>query len=694
MHARILEFVADNLLEDSLYKTDIKVEDLWDLKINHRGELIEFDKDPEIIGEIIFETMLKENVILDSNKTETTALEQYKSWFKLEHDLLNVEMVKINDEMIKEVLINKCRELKDNISSEEFGPYDTLTGLRPVDNTLVPKLRGSGPICNINLIRESGNEIKDYVNRRRVMTNMPPGGFATQGANTFIVEDIERDPETEKEVRNLLLEENNKAFDFFAKYFEEFFPNKVLDLDLRTPQNLKVRYFPFRFYCPKCGKTYTKAVDDDRCINCGYELRQLTEIYMCENCGEIFEPPVPKVCINPQHLKENKKFLESLNTPGRPKPKYDLFEFRALPELHWQCKQCKTTFNFHQKWSIDLPQDFINKRFGCDLSFDKPQDVAKHYQYRPESVICVKNKYTKRYNAAKYSCDKCSKGPIKAKNVPTVRCSLLEYIMNHNDIMEKETLDIGQITFKNVDVISLSREYVRRFYAKDSLETKNSEIFPGHKNSFLANTFSTQAAYLSINSGLIDDFINTQEFCLSEDCSNCDLIKKVQDNNVTKPELELEEWELNKKPDIRLKWCKTIRDQKCENEYCGGCSDFVRRDYLKYLLLHALKHALILSMPKYLGINKNEIRGIIYPNGKEKPELVFLDVHEDGSGSIYLMKRNWDKIWALSEELIKNAMNGRGTLLLPQFCERHNKDLCPVIGANFYEYIKKVIQDE
>jgi hypothetical protein len=93
-------------------------------------------------------------------------------------------------------------------------------------------------------------------------------------------------------------------------------------------------------------------------------------------------------------------------------------------------------------------------------------------------------------------------------------------------------------------------------------------------------------------------------------------------------------------------------------------------------------------MPKYTGINKNEVRGIIYPNDEQKPELVFLDVHEDGSGSIYLMKRNWKNIWALSEEVMNNSASGKGTLMLTHFCERNNKDLCPILGSRFFAFLR------
>lgn len=688
LYARILEFVADDLEE---YKREIKVEDLKEAKTIHNGEEVRFMDDPELFAEAIFEKMMTKNIITEVNETEKTALERYLGWFEKEHELLNVRKVEKTVEEIRELFINKCRELRDKINSKELGDYDFLSGLRAKDTSLVPRMRGSGAICRINLIRERGDETKDHVNRRRALTNMPPGGFTTQGANTFRIDSLVRDPSTEIKIRNLL-SDNSNTVEFFQKQFDEYFPRDVNNLDLRTPTDLQVRYYPFRFYCSRCGKTYTKPTDDDRCTDCSTELRQLTEVYLCEKCGEIFEPPVPKVCINPDHLEEEERFIRSLMTYPRPKPEYDIFKFRALPELHWQCKKCKATFNFHQKWSIDLPESFLSKDFR-DLSFDKPIDVAKHYQYRPESVIHNKQNYiSKGLNPAHYSCDKCETkryNTIKAKNVPTVRSVLLEYILQGDTIMERENLDIGYLEFKYVDVIALSREYVRKFYTKESLEIRHHETFLGHLNSFLANTYNTHAAFLNLSASIIDEFLSTQSECLEKDCENCKFIKKIPDSKTTMPSLILKEWERNRIPDVRRKWCTLARERKCENDSCLECPEFIRRECLKYLLIHTLKHALILAMPKYTGINKNEVHGIVYPNDETKPELVFLDVHEDGSGSVYLMKRNWKQIWDLSEELMKNAREGRGSLLLPHFCERHNRDLCPILGAKFYEFLRE-----
>jgi len=412
VYARILEFIADSLG----YKEVIKVEDLKNAETVYNGSRISFMDDPEQFAEAIFENMLNKRAIADVSGVKRTAFERYVCWLEKEHKILNVKEVEINAEKIKELLINKCHELRNRINSGDLKITEELNGLKAKDTSLVPRMRGSGAVCRINLGRESGKpETKDHVSRRRALTNMPPGGFATQGANTFRVEKMDRDAFTEAVVRDQL-SKNNEAVEFFKKQFGEHFPENMNYLDLQTPKDLDVQYFPYRFYCPKCGRTYTQLTSDERCTGCSAELRQLTEIYLCENCGEIFEPPVPKVCINPEHIKEEKEFIQSLNS-SPPNPNYGTFRFNALPNLHWRCKKCKVNFNFHQKWSVDPRlRPFIDSHFDT-ASFDTPEGIAKHYQYRPESMIRNKQNYlSKRFNPARYSCEKCNKyNTIKAK---------------------------------------------------------------------------------------------------------------------------------------------------------------------------------------------------------------------------------------------------------------------------------------
>jgi ATP-dependent helicase YprA (DUF1998 family) len=692
IYARILDFIVEKLPQTN---RDVKIDELEKLKIQFNGELISLTDDADLFAEAIFERFFNQSIV-DVNEQEISAFDRFEKWIKRESELLQVRLIQISREDIKKILTTKCRELRDKINSEEYAKTDSISGFSGKDPSLVPKLRGSGATCYIKLIQDRADKVKDNVTRRRVISSMPIGGYTTQGANSFRIDDYVLDPEIQVKVRNLL-DENAIAFEFFIKQFGENFPRTVNNIDFRTPHDLKVRYFPFRFYCPKCGKTFTKPTDDDRCTEgCG-ELRQLTEIYICGDCGKIYEPPVPRVCIHPHCLATSPRFMESLNGPRGPKPNYDLFRFTARPKLEWKCKKCGVIFNFHNRFSKqnEFPKSFMDKKMQ-NLSYDNPEDVAKHYEYYPES-LAGKDKYLQNgSNPARYRCADCGAYKISAKNIPTVRSIVVEYVLWDYELMSKLDLPIGRLEFKKVDVIALAREYTTRFYKKSAHETKSEinkyEIFKGNPQTYLANTFGTHAASLHINLSLIDDFLTTQNECFSKKCEDCKNIECVDNCERTRPRAILDSFELDKTPDIRRKWCILSRKRECinnDNPNCNDCGEFIRREYLKYVLLHTLKHAIILAMPKYTGINKNEVRGIIYPNDQIKPELVFLDVHEDGSGSIYLMKRNWNNIWSLSEELMNNASVGKGTLTLPHFCERYNKDLCPIIGAKFFAFLKE-----
>jgi len=691
--ARILDFIVEKIPSSN---KEIKVEDLLNLKIIFKGESVNLIDDPDLFAEAIFERFFNLPII-DSNSQEISGYDRFKKWIKRESELLSVNEIQISQEDIKKVLISKCRELANNIRSEEYVRTDLISGFSGKDPSLVPRLRGSGVSCNIELIHSQRDKVKDNVNRRRAISSMPIGGYTTQGANSFRIDGYESDPVTECKVRNLI-DENDSALKYFKNQFGENFPTNVNDIDFKTPQDLKVRYFPSRFYCPKCGKTYWKLTDDERCTEgCG-ELRQLSQIYLCGECGKIYEPPVPRVCIHPLHLMKAQKFMQSINSGRKPKPNYSLFSFTSRPRLEWRCKECGAIFNFHNRFSKqgDFPKSFMDKKYE-HLSYDKPEDVAKHYEYYPESLAGKDTYIDSGYNPARYKCAECGKYKISPKNVPTVRTLTVEFVLWKEELMPKLDLSVGRIDFNKIDVITLAREYTTRFYKKSASEIKSEinkyEIFKGKPKTYLANAFSTHAASFNINLGLIDDFLATQNHCLSrKNCDGCTLINNVDNHERTCPMVNLEPHELERTPDIRRKWCSLAKKRECinnDNPNCSNCPEFIRRDYLKYILLHTLKHSIILAMPKYTGINKNEVRGIIYPNDDSKPELIFLDVHEDGSGSIYLTKRNWKNIWNLSEELMNTVASGKGTLMLSHFCERYNKDLCPILGSKFYEFLKE-----
>jgi hypothetical protein len=695
IRALILDFLAEQLPHD---KREIKVEDLTELSINNKGNTIKFLDRPEIFAELIFNTYF-DAPIQSIDESTSTMLKRYQKWFSREHEILGVDLVEINKDQVLGILDETCKKLRDAIRTQNLKNLSVLNGMNSKVPTLTPNLRASGMSCNIKLHRENDYEIKDKVPRRRVLTSMPKGGFASQGANTFIVEDFERDSDTEATIQEILFHDR-EASSFFKNQFQDYFPDNLFKLDVQTPTDVKVRYYPYRFYCSKCGRTYSHIRNIDNRCECGKELRQLTELYVCGNdkkqCWEIYEPPIPRVCINPEHLKREQDFLTSVKDYN---PKYEKFRFKALPELNWQCKDCKAIWNYHNKYAIQgFPRNFLAKGYA-DYTWETPEGVAKWFQYRPESMTKSNDEIIrKKINIAHYSCKTCGASKIRAQNIPTVRTALLEFIVGlrgtknniKNVISPAKDISIGSLTFLNVDIIALAREFTQSFYKGEKPQVKTRPIFEINKPyCYIGNHFSAHSMGFDIHEKVIDDFIKTLTNCNSTKCENCLEIQKIHRWIDMSPRLKLEDYEKVKTSDIRRKWCSKITERKCSQDYCGGCPDFIRSQHLKYLLLHSLKHALILAMPKYIGVNRNEVRAIIYPNDKTTPQILFIDVHEDGCGSVFLMRRHWEQIWNLSRELMKNASENKGTLMLPLFCERYNKDLCPFIGVKFYEYLEK-----
>jgi len=693
IHALILDFLASQIIRDT---REIKVEDLENFSFVYQGANYQFMNNPDLFAQLIFDVNF--NVAIEQmNGAALTMYQRFQQWFAREQTILGVDRVEITKEEIVEILDKKCKQLRDAIRKEQLKKFHLLNGMNSKESSLTPNLRASGISCDIKLHGEQDYETKDRVSRRRILTTMPKGGFATQGANTFQVEGIERDANTEIKIRETL-HLDSEAKSYFKKQFQDHFPDSMFALDVQTPSEVRVKYYPHRFYCTNCGRTYTNIRSIDHRCKCGKELRQITELYVCgtDKCWMVYEPPVPKVCINPDHLRKERDFLTSVKNLN---PDYDKFRFKALPDLHWQCRECGAIWNYHQKYSIQgLPRNFLAMPFS-DQSFDTPEGVAKHYQYRPESTKSNLDELRKlKQNYAHYSCDTCKASRMQAQNIPTVRTSLVEFIIGVNGtknniknlIIPSKEIPFGSLSFLDVDVIALAREYSQSFYKGDKPQVKTLPIFDTRdENSFIGNHFSTHAMSFDIHEQLINEFLQTESDCVSKKCEQCTQIQDINRWKDISPRLKLEEFEKVKSSDIRRKWCNKVTEKKCSRDYCEGCPDFIRIQHLKYILLHSLKHALILSMPKYVGITKNEVRGIIFPNDKSTPQLLFLDVHEDGCGSVFLMRRHWEQIWNLSRDLMKNASENKGTLMLPLFCERYNMDLCPIIGVKFFEFLEK-----
>lgn len=703
--ARILDFAAGVIGGDN---REIAVSDFRrELTLKDGPVTVNFIDKPERFGRLLYRRLFKERFIKRGEITET-AIDNYIKWLEKERDILSVEPNVISPNAIETMIVNKCIELagKMDLRRPVYKDEDKLAGMGAKDRSLVPRMRGAGQTVGIYLIRERSEELKDTISRRQAVSLRPPGGYATQGHNAFKIERMEDDGQKATEIRNLLMSDSG-AEDYFKKHLLGF--TGAVDVNYRIPKDLLVRYSPYRFYCPKsgCWRTYTSLPPDGKCDDCGTELRQITEVYYCPQCGEIFEPPVPRSCINPQCIEKRPDFIRALNQKKTPEWS-NYFKLQSYPDLHWRCSSCGMIINFHNKHSLQLPPNLKNMSFR-DSNFETPERVSKHFQYRPEGrQKKIQTIQEQGVNIAHFSCNRCKErsgkayGKINVTTVPTSKTILLDYFVDDGILCEPIPKNqLAEINFKRVKVVSLAKEQYRTYRdSKKNMAAVVNAIFP-EERVYLANLYGTHAVFFRFTN-LIDEFLYKDPLGCKDvaDCTEClrgtELIEGWKD---IAPRTELLPWETikqkeglrAKRPDPRGRWCEKARDNDCTDIVpCGSNGRCFRKEgFLKYVIIHTIKHALLLAMPRYTGVDTNLMKGVLHPNGRLAPELAIIDQVEDGSGGLFLLRRNWKKIWDMTTEILELTSHNEGNLLLPYGCSRYNADLCPFIAHEFTEMVKK-----
>jgi ATP-dependent helicase YprA (DUF1998 family) len=713
IYARLLDWLARHLNGD--FVGEIKVSDLRNYKGSSTESRKTFQEDWQSFSEHLFAEIFTPAVF-----------QRLQNWIKREaHFIPGIHATEITIDEIKSWWQGKCGQLYNRMR-KDLQDTDELSGMASKDRDLVPDLRSSGPSVGLYLVREgSEDELKDTVSRRQAINSRPVGGYASQGSVTFKIEAIkDEDFDTEERIKRLLSRspDGAKATLYFSEMFGDQessspFPAEpyevLIQVQFKTPRDLLVKYNPYRFYCPRCGATYSdKKAGDERCNYCFGTLRQLTEVYMCGGCGEVYLPPVPKVCLNPDCIEQAKdrksqtSFMpDGYKRVGKGDLHNNYFRFTALPMLHWRCRACGTEMNYHAYY--ELSQPIIKQIENAGWSKDTPAGIAKSFLYTPESVW--QKTYAKDgFNEARFNCKKCKADnkyrKIHVKNIPSFRSAVHEYIIEEKEFAPQLLTKLGTLDFKRVNIITLAREHFRRFYSHrtNEMDIDLKPIFPD-KNNYLANTYGTHAAFfrfgdvlstfLEANTSAFTCHLGVQCSCHREDTAQVlDEMAEIEEAR-TKPVPAKLPWEMGRKPDPRRKWCGVVRGkvpgQECPGEaaLCSSCPYFDRKRQQRYLILHTLEHAIITAMPKYTGINKNQVRGTVYPNDEQHYDLVLVDTIEGGSGSLYLLRKNWDRIWAVTGELLDAARREQGQLVLPYTCSRYNYDLCPHLTYAFYQYL-------
>lgn len=714
LYARLLDWLAHYLDND---KDDLQATDLKAARIPVGGDYISFEKDPETFANAVFDVILP-----------FEAIARLQTWIQREADaIIGVHPIQIQETELRAVWVAKMRRLHERTCTRKTDIADTdyISGMRAKDRDLVPDMRSSGPQTGLYLVREGNDdELRDTISRSQAIASRPVGGFVAQGSVTYRVENIkERDAYAERQIKEIFGYRGVEAIAYFHRMFgdegqDSIFPDNPMDvlitLDLQTPKDLSVKYHPYRFYCARCGATYSdKRAGDERC-QCGAELRQLTEVYMCGGCGDIYLPAVPKVCINPEcieqtkHRRDGTPFLDAVKKIDKYDRHNDYFRFTALPRLKWRCRNCNTEINYHAYY--ELPATSKSRLEAAPWNQQTPTSIAKSFLHRPESYY-GKDYDAKGWHRARFSCRKCQEAnqyrKIHVSNIPNHRSVIHEYLIRNDVFAPPLKPTLGEWTFQRVSVISLTREMYRRFFSYPDQEMR---IYPGvifsENNRYLADVYDTHAAWLQLSpaieafissSSIAADYIHGDEDICRSRPLNLDEDEAEQDielSEMTGPQPALSPWEVGRKPDPRRMWCDIVKgdvpDKVCQDNACAYCRihAFDKQRFVRYLILHTLKHALILALPRFTGADKNQIRGYIYPNDSGSYDLALVDRIAGGSGCLYLLRTNWDTIWQMTGELLDAARYEQGQLLLPYTCSRYNRDLCAPLAFAFYQFLQ------
>lgn len=656
------------------------------------------------ISERLLEFLKREAEILGTKECELT-VENFRKW-------------------ILDVIFVWHSHLKQN-SKDKWQIDKNITGygdaLMP---ELTPALRGSGATVSL-YIGDSETAI-DVVTRQTAFSSMPLSAASISttksGISTFKIEDDkgESDTEAEKQIRREICKDipGRPVLEYFSRKLEDFpYSDDLIDvatnLSVLVPKKLRVSYFPSRFYCSNCKKGLVPEQDCEErkngvyCKACGRKAQQLHKVFICEDdeCGNIFDPPVPKMCINPDCQTVKKAFEIYVRNGYRESVEMQkLFKFRLTKDMEWVCSECGTRINFASYRRLMMGNSStVQKKIGALTADDK----------RTIEGMCYRAKvFPERLNfkepiRASYSCNISGHKNRKAVGAPRVRSVAYSYIGekivlgNKVGLCDDVNCENVRIQFNKGYVVQLAKDFMRRFSSgtgdQETYTLKTEKIF---NDKYWGNYYESHLAWLKYGEK-IDEFVAAHVYSCDGNCSACDKMSSLDLGNLMRPQRALEDYNFDqvngipKKPDHRGKFCEIAKDNCCTKQCCvksdlqETCTDFQTNEFVRYLIVHTIKHSILWALPKYAGVNVSEIKAEIYPNdNRAYADLVLIDSNEGGSGAILLVQKHWEEIWKFAEELIMMTANNEANIILPHTCSRYNADLCPFLAKEFFDYIR------
>ena len=711
IYARVLDYIAGVMSRNSKYhnKNEVLIKDfISNLQLNIEGRTISINeqsgpKDINDFTDYVFAEIFESYI--NGYKKIDILLESFEN----EREIIGFTNTDINYDFVKDHFTKMFKYLIDKVFDKQSGWEidDSLSGFRSVEKKLTPSLRGSGATVDLKLASFGDSKVMETVPRYRAFVSIPPAtdkvATLSSGVETFNVKNanIEQDFDAKKIIRRAVAQDE-KAISYFRKKLDNFPRSKdpediKYDFDAVVPKEIEVKHFPNRFYCPSCQKglipPYDIAEGDAYMCKCGAKAIQLHSINIClnEECGHLMEPPVPKVCIN-DNCDDFKKFYSKFKANGYVyKPEFsEHFRFRLTRNLEWVCSKCNTKMNFHQYYKNNRN----NKVRGTN--WESPVEYTNYILNNPE--VYKKN----HNNTSNFTCD-VNRGEHKKvgiTTVPRVRTIFSTYYSEPKQQIcdEISVEDLCSVSFVKGNIVQLAEKFSRRFTS--GLKEKNSELKIADifkEKTLLGNYLETHILYISFDS-VLDNFINNYSGKCNLDCSNCEVLNELDLGSVMKPRTSLKSYQVSSdgpnKPDPRGVFCERALNNTCKTISCINsgefCKDFDSKKFMKYIVLHTIKHGLLWAMPKYAGVNVSEIRGDVFPNdGTGAGDIVLYDSNEGGSGAVLLIQKNWDNIWKFAEELIDNVVNNDANLILPHTCNRFNQDLCPVITKEFLDFFNE-----
>lgn len=643
---------------------------------------------------------------------DTDNLNSILDFLKKEKSIIGIKN-EISKENIREYFKSKLKIICTNISEEKWDNSQFITGWGDVVmEDITPNLRNSGPTVNLYVHGENNEnkKPKDTVPSYRAFNNMPPAqdSIATlsSGVCNFNILSTPADTseKSESKIKEHLGENLTNAKDFFTRKLDDFPEEEDIikfysKFSVIVTKDLQVKYFPNRFYCEHCKtglippyEVLETGKNSILCKYCKSNIIQLPMVYQCNKCGHLMEPPVQKICLNPQCTDFNKfyQMYKEKNGNFNMEKMTKHFQFRLTRDMEWECLTCHTKMDFAENYK-NKSNNYSNKYFiknvidNWDDNKKSKVGMAVFLKKYPEYY---KSNNTSHFNCSKnYNHKKISKVPV-----PRVRTISASYYKKNKKLKEPIKTKIGKIEFREGSSIQLTNKYFRRYRA-GIRETKYkftyNDIF--QENHFLGNYLESHFAWINFSSGL-DNFINKSDGLCNANCEECDYINNLDLSSTLRPKKYLEDYNWNeednipRKPDKRGYFCKKAFENNCKKKSCENCEQFNKIRFLKFIIVHTLKHGIIWTLPKYAGINVSEIRGEVYPNDNDK-QLLLYDTNEGGSGAILLIEKHWDKIWRATNEIIEEAANNNGSIILPHTCNFYNANICPFITNNFLNSI-------